>query len=82
MNMANKSLFCGNSPTLALIYAYAYRVELSGCSYTLVQEGEGAADGEVNYTCVHQDLDQSPEEPKAVANLEEGKHQFHITFLG
>jgi hypothetical protein len=33
-------------------------------------------DGEVNELGVHQDLDQSPEEPKAVANLEEGKHRF------
>jgi hypothetical protein len=81
MNMTNKSWFCGSSPTLTLIYAYAYRVELSGGSYTLVQEGEGAAGSEVNYTCVHQDLDQSPEEPKAVANLEEGKHRSHITFM-
>jgi hypothetical protein len=53
--MTNKSWFCGSSPTLTLIYAYAYRVELSGGSYTLVQEGEGAAGSEVNYTCVHQD---------------------------
>jgi hypothetical protein len=33
-------------------------------------------DGEVNELGVHQDLDQSPEEPKVVANLEEGKHRF------
>jgi hypothetical protein len=33
-------------------------------------------DGEVNELGVHQDLDQSPEEPKAVANIEEGKHRF------
>jgi hypothetical protein len=28
-------------------------------------------EGEVNELSVHQDLDQSPEEPKTVANLEE-----------
>jgi hypothetical protein len=38
-------------------------------------------DGEVNELSVHQDLDQSPEEPEAVANLEEGKHRSHITFM-
>jgi hypothetical protein len=38
-------------------------------------------DGEVNVLSVHQNLDQSPEEPKAVANLEEGKHRFRLTFL-
>jgi hypothetical protein len=32
-------------------------------------------DGEVNELGVYQDMDQSPEEPKAIANIEEGKHQ-------
>jgi hypothetical protein len=35
-------------------------------------------DGEVNELSVRQDLDQSPEEPKAVTNLEEGKHRSYI----
>jgi hypothetical protein len=35
-------------------------------------------DGEVNELSVRQDLDQSPEEPKTVTNLEEGKHQSYI----
>jgi hypothetical protein len=47
----------------------------------LTQEGDGAVDGEVNVLGVHQGLDLSPEEPKVVANLEEGKHRFHLTFL-
>jgi hypothetical protein len=38
-------------------------------------------EGEVNELSVHQNPDKSLEEPKAVANLEEGKHQFHLTFL-
>jgi hypothetical protein len=46
--------------------------------YTLTQEEEGAASGEVNQLGVQQDLDQSPEEPKASVSveLEEGKHWF------
>jgi hypothetical protein len=31
---------------------------------------------------VQQDLDQSPEEPKAVANIEEGKHQSAYKLFG
>jgi hypothetical protein len=44
----------------------------------LTQEEEGAASGEVNQLSVQQDLDQSPEEPKASVSveLEEGKHRF------
>jgi hypothetical protein len=40
--------------------------------------GEGAASGEVNQLGVQQDLDQSPEEPKASVSVEseEGKHRF------
>jgi hypothetical protein len=38
-------------------------------------------EGEMNELSVHQDLDQSPEEPKTIANLEEGKHRFHLTVL-
>jgi hypothetical protein len=40
-------------------------------------------DGEVNEWSVHQDLDQSPEEPKASVSVEseEGKHRFNLTFL-
>jgi hypothetical protein len=46
--------------------------------YTLTQEEEGAASGEVNQLSVQQDLDQSPEEPKASVSFEseEGKHRF------
>jgi hypothetical protein len=58
-----------------------WRVDLPDGTYTLTQEEEGAASGEVNQLSEQQDLYQSPEEPKAVANLEEGKHQSHITFL-
>jgi hypothetical protein len=43
-------------------------------TYTLTQEGDGTLDVEVNNLSVDQNLDQSPEEPKAVANIEEGKH--------
>jgi hypothetical protein len=38
-------------------------------------------DGEVNELSVHQDLDQSPEKPKTIVCLEEGKQRFHLTFL-
>ena len=44
-------------------------------------EGDGTVDGEVNQLSVQQDLDQSPEEPKASVESEEGKHRMHITFL-
>jgi hypothetical protein len=40
-----------------------------------IQEGDGTIDGEVNFAGVQQDLDQSPEEPKASVELEEGKHR-------
>jgi hypothetical protein len=48
---------------------------------TLTQEEEGAASGELNQIGVQQDLDQSPEEPKACVRVEseEGKHRFHLT---
>jgi hypothetical protein len=38
-------------------------------------------DGEVNQLSVPQDLDQSPEEPKASVSVEseESKHRFHLT---
>ena len=58
------------------MHVHVWRVELPDGNYTLVQEGESAAEGEVNYTCVQQDLDQSPEEPKASAE-EEGKPRLH-----
>jgi hypothetical protein len=47
-------------------------------TYTLTQEEDGAASGEVNQLGVQQDLDQSPEELKASVSVEseEGKHRF------
>jgi hypothetical protein len=47
------------------------------------QEEEGASSGELNQASVQQDLDQSPEEPKACvsAESEEGKHWFHLTYF-
>ena len=55
----------------------AYRVELPSEIYELMSEAEGElAEGKVSYTCVQQDLDQSPEEPKASAE-EEGKPRLH-----
>ena len=56
---------------------HVYREELPDGTYTLVQEGDGAVEAELNYTSVQQDLGQSPEEPKAVAEEEEGKHRKH-----
>jgi hypothetical protein len=55
-----------------------WRVDLPDGTYTLTQEEEGAVSGEVNQLSVKQDLDQSPEEPKASvsAESEEGKHRF------
>ena len=56
---------------------HVYRVELPDGTYTLVHEGDGAVESEANYVHVQQDLGQSPEEPKAVAEEEEGKHRKH-----
>ena len=41
--------------------------------------GEEGADGDVHYVEVNQDLDQSPEEPKA-SLADEGKHRIITTF--
>jgi hypothetical protein len=74
---------CTQSPSrLTLINAYACkRVDLPDGTNTLTQEEEGAASGELNQVSVQQDLDQSPEEPKACfgTESEEGKHRFHLT---
>ena len=58
----------------------AYRVELPSEICELMSEAEGElTEGKVSFTCVQQDLDQSPEEPKA--NLaDEGKHRIITTF--
>jgi hypothetical protein len=45
------------------------RVDLPDGTYTLTQE-EGFASGELNQVGVQQDLDQSPEGPKASASVE------------
>jgi hypothetical protein len=50
--------------------------------YTLTQEEEGAASGEVNQSSVQQNLDQSPEEPKASAEIEEGKYKSAYNLFG
>jgi hypothetical protein len=82
MNVADKSWFCGNYPTLTIISCICmWRVDLPDGTHTLTQEEEGAASGEVNQIGVHQDLDQSPEEPKASVESGEGKHRNHLTFL-
>jgi hypothetical protein len=57
------------------------RVDLPDGTYTLTQKEEGSASGELNQVSGKKDLDQSPEEPKAVVESEEGKHRSHITFL-
>jgi hypothetical protein len=46
----------------------------------LTQEGYGMVHGEVNELSVQQDLDPSPEEPKASVSVEseKGKHQLCI----
>jgi hypothetical protein len=71
---------CTQSPSsLTLTNAYAcIRVDLPDGTYTLAQEGDGTVDGELNQLSGQQDLDQSPEEPKANVSveLEEGKHRF------
>jgi hypothetical protein len=41
------------------------RVDLPDSRYTLVPEGDEGADEELHYVDVAQDLDQSPEGPKA-----------------
>jgi hypothetical protein len=55
-----------------------YTCRFTGRTYTLTQEEEGAASGEVNQLSVQQDLDQSLEEPKASVSVEseESKHRF------
>jgi hypothetical protein len=45
------------------------RVDLPDGTYTLTQEEEGAASGEVNQLSVQQDLDQSLEEPNASVSV-------------
>jgi hypothetical protein len=54
-----------------------YTCRFTDGTYTLTQE-EGAASGELNELGVQQDLDQSPEEPKASVRVEskEDKHWF------
>jgi hypothetical protein len=78
-------LICTQSPSkLTLINAYAcIRVDLPNSTYTLAQEGDGTVDGELNQLGVQQDLDQSPEEPKACLGTKskEGKHRFHLTHV-
>jgi hypothetical protein len=67
-----------------LFNAYAcIRVDLPDGMYTLTQEGDGTVDGELNQIGVQQDLDQSPEVPKAGVSVEseEGKHRFHLTHV-
>ena len=59
------------------MYVHVWRVELPDGNYTLVQEGDGATEAELNYTSVQQDLGQSLEEPKAVVEEEEGKPRLH-----
>jgi hypothetical protein len=56
-------------------------VDLPDGTYTLTQEEEGSTSGELNQLGVQQELDQSPEEPKASVSVEseEGKHRFHLT---
>jgi hypothetical protein len=56
-------------------------VDLPDGTYTLTQEEEGSASGELNQVSGQQDLEQSPEEPKAVVEFEEGKHRIHIAFF-
>jgi hypothetical protein len=55
-----------------------YTCRFTRRAYTLTLEEEGAASGEVNQLSVQQDLDQSPEDPKASVSVEseEGKHRF------
>jgi hypothetical protein len=45
-------------------------------TYTLTQEGDRTIDDEVNELGVHQDPDQSPEEPKTSVVVEEGSTSF------
>jgi hypothetical protein len=59
-----------------------WRVDLPNETYTLTQEEEGAASREVNQIGVQQDLDQSPEEPKASVESEEGKHKSAYNLFG
>jgi hypothetical protein len=58
------------------------RVDLSDGTYTLTQEGDGTVVGEVNQISVQQGLNQSPEEPKASAEIEEGKPRRAYNLFG
>ena len=63
------------------MHMHVWRVELPDGCYTLIQEsGEEEAEGQLNHVCVQQDLDQSPEEPKAVFE-QEGKPRFCINLF-
>jgi hypothetical protein len=74
-------IVCKISHLHTIANACAYHVDLWVGAYTLTQEEEeGSASGELNQVSGQQDLDQSPEESKVVANIEDGKHLFHITF--
>jgi hypothetical protein len=53
-------------------------VDLPEGMCTLTQEEEGSTSGELNQVSGQQDLDQNPEEPKAVVESEKGKHRSHI----
>jgi hypothetical protein len=46
----------------------------------LSEHGEEGVDGDVHYAEVNQDLDQSPEEPKA-SFADKGKHQIIAQFF-
>jgi hypothetical protein len=59
-------LFCNKlNENCQLNLALHPHVDLPDGSCTLVLEGDGGADGDVRYVAVEQDLDQSPEGPKA-----------------
>jgi hypothetical protein len=58
------------------------RVDLPDGTYTLTQEGDGTVVGEVNQISVQQDMDQSPEEPKASAEIEECKPRRAYNLFG
>ena len=56
---------------------HCLRVEVPDGTYTLIRDDAEDVAIEANYV-VQQDLGQSPEEPKAIPEDDEGKHRLHI----
>ena len=67
--------------TITITKAYAcLRIEVPDGTYTLIRDDAEDVAVEANYAA-QQDLGQSPEEPKAVPEEDEGKHRLHLSYF-